>query len=73
MIIEELIYAIGLKMANNNAIAKRQNEKYFRRDGCIEKKQKIKKTNKYAIYAYTHGPVNGSGPSVVTLLLLGCS
>ena len=24
--------------------------------------------NKYAIYAYTHGPVTGSGPSVVTLL-----
>ena len=23
---------------------------------------------KYAIYAYTHGPVTGSGPSVVTLL-----
>ena len=21
--------------------------------------------NKYAIYAYTHGPVTGSGPSVV--------
>ena len=21
-------------------------------------------TNKYAIYAYTHGPVTGSGPSV---------
>ena len=25
--------------------------------------------NKYAIYAYTHGPVTGSGPSVVTPLL----
>ena len=23
------------------------------------------KLNKYAIYAYTHGPVTGSGPSVV--------
>ena len=35
------------------------------------------KQNKYAIYAYTHGPVTGSGPGVVTplvtLLLLGCS
>ena len=27
------------------------------------------KQNKYAIYAYTHGPVTGSGPSVVTPLL----
>ena len=26
-------------------------------------------TNKYAIYAYTDGPVTGSGPSVVTSLL----
>ena len=28
--------------------------------------------NKYAIYAYTHGPVTGSGPSVVTLLATTC-
>ena len=28
-----------------------------------------KEINKYAIYAYTHGPVTGSGPSVVTPLL----
>ena len=28
--------------------------------------------NKYAIYGYTHGPVTGSGPSVVTLLLRSC-
>ena len=26
-----------------------------------------KKENKYAIYAYTHGPVTGSGPSVKPL------
>ena len=30
-------------------------------DGEEEKEKK----NKYAIYAYTHGPVTGSGPSVV--------
>ena len=27
----------------------------------------IESTNKYAIYAYTHGPVTGSGPSVKPL------
>ena len=27
----------------------------------------IKNRNKYAIYAYTHGPVTGSGPSVKPL------
>ena len=27
------------------------------------------KVNKYAIHAYTHGPVTGSGPSVVYSLL----
>ena len=35
---------------------------------CLDvKKRKIKtgKENKYAIHAYTHGPVTGSGPSVV--------
>ena len=28
--------------------------------------------NKYAIHAYTHGPVTGSGSSVVTPLLRSC-
>ena len=28
---------------------------------CLRKRKK----NKYAIHAYTHGPVTGSGPSVV--------
>ena len=27
--------------------------------------QTLLKKNKYAIYVYTHGPVTGSGPSVV--------
>ena len=31
-----------------------------------EKEEKLK-NNKYAIYAYTHGPVTGSGPSVKPL------
>ena len=31
------------------------------------KKSCKKKPNKYAIYAYTHGPVTGSGPSVKPL------
>ena len=30
----------------------------------------ISKENKYAIHAYTHGPVTGSGPSVVLVLSL---
>ena len=29
--------------------------------------QPVADINKYAIYAYTHGPVTGSGPSVVIL------
>ena len=29
--------------------------------------EKKTKYNKYAIYAYTHGPVTGSGPSVKPL------
>ena len=29
--------------------------------------QETRKPNKYAIYAYTHGPVTGSGPSVKPL------
>ena len=34
-----------------------------------EQEQELMKKNKYAIYAYTRGPVTGSGPSVVTPLL----
>ena len=32
--------------------------------------QIIQIENKYAIHAYTHGPVTGFGPTVATLLLL---
>ena len=31
------------------------------------KTYKADETNKYAIHAYTHGPVTGSGPSVKPL------
>ena len=57
------IINIGKEIETSN-IQQTENDTMFKRPK-LECKICSKEFNKYAIYAYTHGPVTGSGPSVV--------